>query len=88
MPRSKSVLKRQRQTARRAAHNKAIRSRVKTLERRVHQAGSPEEAEQRFQEFQKEIDKAAAKGVVHPNKAARRKARMAKALRTDASASS
>lgn len=88
MPRSKSVLKRQRQTARRAAQNKTVRSRIKTLERRVREASSPEEAQDRFRQFQTRIDKAAARGIIHPNKAARRKARMAKTLEDKAAAGS
>lgn len=88
MPKAKSVLKRQRQTARRAAQNKTVRSRIKTLERRVREASSPEEAQDRFRQFQTRIDKAAAKGIIHPNKAARRKARMAKALEEKTAAGS
>lgn len=88
MPKAKSVLKRQRQTARRTARNKAVRSRVKTLERRVREAPSPEEAQERFRELQKRIDKAAAKGIIHPNKAARRKASIAKSLERDTAAAS
>lgn len=88
MARAKSVLKRQRQTVRRSARNKSVRTRVKTLERRVREAPSPEEAQERFRQFQRGIDKAAAKGAIHPNKAARRKARMAKALEKGAAEAS
>lgn len=82
MPRSKSVLKRQRQNRKRRLRNRSIRSHLRTLERRVLKADDPEQAAVRYREFQKRLDQAAAKGALHPNTADRKKARAAKALRS------
>lgn len=81
MPRSKSILKRQRQTEARRLRNKAVRSELKTREKRVKSAteGSGDAAAE-YRELQKDLDKAAAKGIIHPNKAARKKARLAKQI--------
>ncbi len=80
MPKSKSVLKRQRQTERRRQRNKAVRSTLKTHEKRARGAESAEQAATDLRAAQKQLDKAAAKGVIHPNKAARKKSRLARAL--------
>ena len=76
MPRSRTVLKRQRQTEIRRMRNKSARSELKTLERKVRAGGDTAGADLR--NVQRELDKAAAKGVIHPNKAARKKSRLAK----------
>ena len=76
MPRSRTVLKRQRQTEVRRVRNKSVRSELKTLERKVRAGGDAAAAELRS--LQRELDQAAAKGVIHPNKAARKKSRLAK----------
>lgn len=76
MPRSRTVLKRQRQTEVRRQRNKAVRSELKTLERKVRAGG--ETAAANLRTLQRELDQAAAKGVIHPNKAARKKSRLAK----------
>ncbi|MEX2538255.1 MAG: 30S ribosomal protein S20 [Actinomycetota bacterium] len=77
MPRSKSVLKRQRQTETRLARRKAVRSELKTLERKARTA-SGDSAIADYRALQKGLDQAAAKGAIHPNKAARKKSRLAK----------
>ncbi|HVL80276.1 MAG TPA: 30S ribosomal protein S20 [Actinomycetota bacterium] len=79
MPRSRTVLKRQRQTERRRQRNKSVRSALKTLEKRTRSTTGDEGVEQ-LKLMQRELDKAAGKGVIHPNKAARKKSRLAKAL--------
>jgi small subunit ribosomal protein S20 len=78
MPRSRTVLKRQRQTEVRRVRNKSVRSELKTLERKVRAGGDTAATELRS--LQRELDQAAAKGVIHPNKAARKKSRLAKLL--------
>ena len=77
MPRSRTVLKRQRQTERRLERRKAVRSELKTLERKTR-AASGDEAKADLRALQKSLDQAAAKGAIHPNKAARKKSRLAK----------
>ena len=81
MPRSRTVLKRQRQTERLRLRNKAVRSELRTLERRVQAASDPGTAQAELKALQKRLDQAAAKGVIHPNRAARKKARLAKRIK-------
>ena len=78
MPRSRTVIKRQRQTEVRRVRNKGVRSELKTLERKVRTADASAAATE-LKEAQSRLDKAASKGVIHPNKAARKKSRLAKA---------
>ena len=75
----KSQKKRNRQTEKRYARNKAIRSELKTREKNVMsaaEAGNTEEAEELLRIAQKQIDKAVTKGVLHAKTAARRKSRL------------
>ena len=81
MPKSRTVLKRQRQTEIRRVRNKAGRSELRTLERKVREAGDPQAAQAAVRSLQKALDQAAAKGILHPNKAARKKSRLAKLAR-------
>jgi small subunit ribosomal protein S20 len=79
----KSQKKRNRQNETRRLHNKGIRSDLKTSIRKVHQAaGAGEPTDELLRIAQKKIDTAAAKGVLHPNAAARKKARLAASLRS------
>lgn len=75
--RTRSALKRQRQTLKRTLRNRAWKSKVKTLTKKARTLGTPEAV----REAQKAIDKAAAKGILHPNAAARRKSRLMRAIR-------
>lgn len=79
MPRSRTVLKRQRQTEVRRQRNKAVRSELKTRERKVRQSPDPSTAANELRAAQSALDAAASKGVIHRNKAARKKSRLAKA---------
>ncbi len=81
MPKSRTVLKRQRQTERRRLRNKAVRSEIRTLERRVRGASDPATAQTELRALQSSLDQAASAGVLHPNKAARKKSRLAKLAR-------
>lgn len=81
MAKSLSARKRVRQQAVRTMRNKMYRSRIKTAERRLQAAVEEQDAAAvatRLQWAYKVIDKAAKRGVIHPNTAARRKARMAR----------
>jgi small subunit ribosomal protein S20 len=82
MPKSRTVLKRQRQTERQRLRNKAVRSELRTRERRVRAVSDPAAAGAELKELQKRLDQAAAKGAIHPNKAARKKSRLAKLSRS------
>jgi small subunit ribosomal protein S20 len=73
----KSAEKRIRQTAKRQATNRAVRSRLRgTL--KSHRAAEPAEQAKRVPETYSEIDVALRKGVIHKNAAARLKSRLAK----------
>jgi small subunit ribosomal protein S20 len=78
MPRSKSVLKRQRQAEGLRVRNKSVRSELRTLEGKVRSAPDAPAARAELKALQKGLDQAAAKGVIHPNKAARKKSRLEK----------
>ena len=78
----KSQIKRNKQNATRHERNKAVRSELRT---RVKSAVSDaetgaERADASARLAQKRIDKAATKGVIHKNAAARRNSRLAKRL--------
>ncbi len=80
MPNVPSAKKRLRQTLRRNMRNKAIRSRIKTVSKKVLKA--VEEKDAKVNEYlsiaYKTIDMAVSKGVIHKNQAARKKASLAK----------
>ena len=58
--------------------NKAVKSELKTLERGVRTASDADTAKAGLKAFAKRLDQAAAAGTIHPNKAARKKSRLAK----------
>ena len=68
---------------RKESYNKPVRSQCKTditkAERLIF-SGEPESAKQATVAAISSLDKAAAKGVIHPNNAARRKSRLMKKL--------
>jgi small subunit ribosomal protein S20 len=76
----KSQIKRNRQNEKARLRNKAVRSELKTrVKSAVSAAGTENEAEA-LRLAVKRIDKAAAKGVIHKNAAARKKSRLVKRL--------
>ena len=80
-----SQIKRNRQNITRHERNKAVRSALKTYLKRfgtAAQSGDREAAEAAFQTAARKLDKAVAKGVVHSNFAANKKAKMAKRIAT------
>jgi small subunit ribosomal protein S20 len=83
LPRSDSAQKQARVAERRQLRNKSVRSQCKTsitkAERLIF-AGELEMAKQAVAEAVVTLDKAAEKGVVHHNNAARRKSRLMKKL--------
>jgi small subunit ribosomal protein S20 len=84
----KSQIKRNRQNARRAERNKAVRTALKTSTKKVRAAvvaGDAEDAIARQREAARALDRAASKGIVHERTAARRKSRLAKAAVSAAS---
>ncbi|GAB4462623.1 MAG: 30S ribosomal protein S20 [Elainellaceae cyanobacterium] len=87
----KSAIKRVQIAERNRLHNKSYKSAVKTLMKRylttvsAYAADPTPELEQevtdRLSTAYSKIDKAVKRGVIHPNTGARRKARLAKALK-------
>jgi len=78
----KSQEKRNRQNEVRRLRNKSVTSDLKTSIRKVHEAAEAgEPTEELFRSAQKKIDTAAAKGVLHPKTAARKKSRLAASLK-------
>ena len=83
MPNIKQQEKRVRLAARQRVDNLRWRSTAKTLMRRLKDAadeGDPAAAGERHRELVSWLDKAAARGAVHKNTAARRKAQAARLL--------
>lgn len=80
MANTKSAIKDIAKSRRQRVRNMSVRSAVKTAVTRARQtiAQTPKEALQTVQAACRGLDKAASKGVVHPNTAARRKSRLAK----------
>jgi small subunit ribosomal protein S20 len=85
MPHTKSAKKHQRQSAIRRERNREAKKAIKTQIKRmldVAESGSAEQLQQEYDLAAKRLDKAAAKRVVHPNLAARKKSQLAKVLRS------
>jgi small subunit ribosomal protein S20 len=83
MPHTKSAKKNLRKSEKRRVRNRATLRTVKTYIKRFQAAvaeGTPEKIKDAYNEAAKKVDKAAAKRVVHPNLAARKKAQMARAM--------
>lgn len=89
MPHTRSAKKRHRQDEKRRLRNRSTKRTIKTHIKRFltsldASAESPEQAaENRRKEFAlacKRLDKAAAKRIIHPNKASRKKAQLARLL--------
>lgn len=80
MPNIRSAKKRARQTKTRTLTNLSVKSSVKKAVRRCHEAISelgPEASAKELNHAYSVIDRAAKKGVIHPNKAARLKSSLA-----------
>ncbi|NLO98599.1 MAG: 30S ribosomal protein S20 [Peptococcaceae bacterium] len=80
MPNTKSAIKRVKISNMQKAKNTAARSALKTAIRRFEESllNNPENAAEALQKASRALDKAAAKGLIHKNKAARKKSRLAK----------
>jgi small subunit ribosomal protein S20 len=78
----KSQIKRNAQNEKRRLRNKAVRSEMKTRTKKAVEAAESgtDDAGAALRLAVKRIDKAAAKGVIHKNAAARKKSRLAKRI--------
>jgi len=80
---TKSAIKRLRSAERRRQHNQVYRGRARTAvkkARRLIDEGRLEEAREAVRVAASALDKAAEKGIVHKNNAARRKSRLMRQL--------
>lgn len=85
MPNTASAKKRLRQNEKLRAHNRTMRSRMRTQIRRVREAvaaGDNETAQAEFRIAAKRLDQAASKNLIHKNKASRSKSRLSQLLKT------
>lgn len=84
MPRIKSAKKAMRQARRHTVVNRAQRSALRTALKRVRSAGTKQEAASAYAAAVRLLDRAARKGLIHKNNAARNKSRLAKFVETKA----
>lgn len=84
MPQIKSAKKAMRQSRRHAVVNRAQRSALRTALKRVRGATTKDEATQAYAAAVRLLDRAARKGLIHKNNAARNKSRLAKYVKTKA----
>ena len=85
MANTASAAKRARQSEKRRVRNRLVRTRMRNSIRRarvVLSAGDREAAEDVVRQACRELDKAAQKGIIHRNTAARTKSRLAQRLNT------
>jgi small subunit ribosomal protein S20 len=92
MPHKKSAKKRLRQNTKRREHNRAVKKtlkkHLKTVAEVAHDKQSaPEKLKQEAVAAIKKLDKAAARGVLHPNTVARRKSHIDRMLNRKSAAS-
>ena len=83
MANHKSALKRIRSNERKSVRNRIVRSRARTEMKKARTLldnGAVEEARAATLEAIRTLDKAAVKGILHPNNVARRKSRLMKCL--------
>ena len=76
MPNIKAAVKWVRQSEKRTQRNLDTKTRLKTLFKKAKAANDPAVSSS----VEAQFDKAARKGIIHPNKAARKKSRLAKAV--------
>ena len=89
MPNKSAAQKSIRSGEKKHQRNLALKSELKTRQKKIAaelQGNNPEEAERLGRELMSRYDKAANKGIVHRNTAARKKSRMAKKIRRAVSA--
>lgn len=83
MPHTKSAKKHLRQSAKRRERNREVKKTIKLQMKKLFRApkdATLEQLQKELNQAAKKLDKAAAKRVIHPNTAARRKARLARLI--------
>jgi len=85
MPHTRNAEKRVRQNEKRRLRNRAAKKAIKTNIKSLLDAvegGNPDAIKNEYRSAIRRLDKAAAKRVVHPNLAARKKSQLAKLIAT------
>lgn len=83
MANHKSAIKRHKQSVKRAARNRAVKTRIKNVIKAVRAAVTEKDKEQaqaKLTEAMSVLDKASSKGVIHWKNAARKISRLSKAV--------
>jgi small subunit ribosomal protein S20 len=78
MPNTRSAAKQLRSSERKRLRNRSVKSTIHTRERTFHEAlaaGDVSRAEEALRVLSADLDRAANRGVIHPNKADRKKSR-------------
>jgi small subunit ribosomal protein S20 len=78
MPQHKSAIKRVRQNEKRNAHNRQLRSTMRTLVKKVTKTTDKEEAQAALKSATSYLDRMAQKGILHRNNAANKKSSLVK----------
>jgi small subunit ribosomal protein S20 len=81
VPRIKSAKKAMRQGRARHQRNRAQSSALRTAVKRVRAATTSQQAGEAYRAASQLLDRAARKGLIHPNNAARHKSRLAAAVK-------
>ena len=82
MPNIKAAIKWVRRSEKRRVRNLDVKSRLKTLFKKAKSSGDSA----LVSAVESQFDRAGSKGIIHPNKAARKKSRLAHAIRKNATA--
>jgi small subunit ribosomal protein S20 len=83
MPHTRSAKKSLRKNKKRRLHNRAVKKAIKTQIKEVlagAKTGAAEDLQKQYNLAAKKLDKAAARRVIHPNLAARKKSQLARLL--------
>lgn len=91
MPHTNSAKKRLRQNKKRNEHNREIKKDIKIQIKELFRALKADDQDAIQKELKlctKKLDKAAGKRIIHPNKVARRKSQLAKAVKAKLSTAS
>lgn len=82
MANTKSAQKKNRADQKKTIRNKVVRTRTRTLVGRARKSAerAPDAAGQEVAAALSSLDRAASKGIIHPNNAARRKSRLVQKL--------
>jgi len=76
MPQHKSAEKRIRQNEKRRKRNQSRKSQVRTKIKKLKSTDDPEAARELLNDVKGDLDRLAAKGIIHKNRAANRKSKL------------